>query len=430
MRNNLKIGLYLETYECQNEDYFDNIMRLVQQSEIEILVFPECSWNFDDISILNDEDKKSMREWALGLSKKFGCVLILGAIDKNDIIFNIYANAFATDGETDTHFYIKHTMTDFSAFELNNYHNLKKQIFEPIIYQGYKIGMTICYDCNHSMFSRIYGLQNIDILINSTGGDVIFDKWQKYNKARAIENHCYNFVTMGGDGTTDKPKCYVYGFNREGGELPFTALEKSVTAQNVPGTVYIYDLSKDNKQGTPDRSLYQKENESKYQHIHIPTANLSSLLKKAQKIKDSLYIYNIDKINLVIVIADNENILKPEKHLPLIYADELKNYDNKRYLILCRYDNLDEKFYQNKLSTILKVRSMENYCAVILESKTHNKCYQTSKNRAAQVVKAENGYYGLDLDRMKGPETIWTNKQGMKASWRNNLEWLIKNMTK
>ena len=56
-----------------------------------------------------------------------------------------------------------------------------------------------------------------------------------------------------------------------------------------------------------------------------------------------------------------------------------------------------------------------------------NKCYQCGKNRTAQVVKANDGFWGIDLERTSGPEAIWKNKQGMRASWRTNYEWLVEN---
>ncbi|MBD5451845.1 MAG: hypothetical protein HDR25_04290 [Lachnospiraceae bacterium] len=67
---------------------------------------------------------------------------------------------------------------------------------------------------------------------------------------------------------------------------------------------------------------------------------------------------------------------------------------------------------------------MENYCAVILESSIKNNCYQTGMNRTVQLVKPENGFFELDLSRTSGPEAIWKNKVGMKASWRTNFTWL------
>lgn len=40
-------------------------------------------------------------------------------------------------------------------------------------------------------------------------------------------------------------------------------------------------------------------------------------------------------------------------------------------------------------------------------------------------LKSENGTFGINLSRAGGPETIWKNKAGMKAKWRDNLECLI-----
>jgi hypothetical protein len=102
---------------------------------------------------------------------------------------------------------------------------------------------------------------------------------------------------------------------------------------------------------------------------------------------------------------------------------------NKRYIIVNKHKHIEDEFYKNKLSVVLKVRSMENFCAVIVESDNINNCYQCGKNRTAQVLKSENGMYGIDLDRTSGPEAIWKNKGAdMKAGWRENFEWLIHEM--
>ena len=81
-------------------------------------------------------------------------------------------------------------------------------------------------------------------------------------------------------------------------------------------------------------------------------------------------------------------------------------------------------FFKNKLSMILKVRAMENFCAVILESDNINNCYQSGQNRNAQVVETQEDIYCVDLSRTTGPEAIWKNKSGMRASWRENFELL------
>jgi hypothetical protein len=122
--------------------------------------------------------------------------------------------------------------------------------------------------------------------------------------------------------------------------------------------------------------------------------------------------------------------MKPEKVLKLLYHQALKKYSSKKYLIVNRWKELDIDYYRTKLSLILKVRSMENYCAVILTSPSLTKCYQCGKTRNAQVVAAQNGQFGIDLERAGGPETIWKNKPGMmKAEWSSNVEWLINSLT-
>lgn len=129
-------------------------------------------------------------------------------------------------------------------------------------------------------------------------------------------------------------------------------------------------------------------------------------------------------------LVNDDDIMKPEKVLKLLYAKELKDIKNKRYIIINQWNTVDEDFYKTQLSVVLKVRSMENFCAVILAANNMAKCFQCGNVRSAQVVKSENGKFGIDLSRTGGPETIWRNKSdGMtKASWRENVEWLIESL--
>ena len=120
----------------------------------------------------------------------------------------------------------------------------------------------------------------------------------------------------------------------------------------------------------------------------------------------------------------DEDIFHAECILLKMYSGKLAGYKNKKYVIVSKFKNLDFRLYETRLSSVLKVRAMENFCAVILESDIVNACYQTGFTRAAQVVKAVDGRYGLDTSRMNGPEAIWKDKQGMRKSWRSNFVWL------
>lgn len=427
----LKIGLYLQTDEVQNEKDFDNAMNLVKKSDIDILVLPEFSYVpfislLRSSDIIHPKDLNTIFDSCVKLSKEIGKAVIVSSFDKYERIFSVFANAFADENETECAMYVKHTMTYYSAFDFTDYKEVADFIFGGIIYKGYRIGMTICYDCNHSIFSRVYGLKDIDVIINSTGGDVVYDKWYKYNKARAIENSCYNFVTMSGDGNRSKPIAYVYGFNRNGKELIPTNLDKENNLYNSPGKIYIYDLGMDDGQAQEDTSLHQIKTKNKHCHLNIPVADVNSILNKAKKITNNIFISKTNEFNIVFCVVEGNDIVKPEKVLPLLYASELKPFKNKRYIIVNKHKFIDMDFFKTKLSVILKVRAMENFCAVILESDNINNCYQSGKNRTAQVIEPTEGIYCIDLSRTTGPEAIWKDKAGgMRASWRENFEWLI-----
>lgn len=276
---------------------------------------------------------------------------------------------------------IKHTMTQASVFEISDYPEFACEMFEPILFKRKKIGLTICYDCNHSVFSRVWGENGVDIIINSTGGDVVYDKWYKYNKARAIENHCYNFVTMGGNGDKDNPHTYVYGFNREGKELSFSNVMVDTKVRNQINTIYVFDTKNDDGKASVETSIEQLPTSNKNVHFEIPVGSVEEVLKRAKCIKDNLYVLKHEEDNIIFCVADGMNIMKPEKVLALLYAEELKKIPDKRYVLINRHKKLDREFYRTKLSIILKVRAMENFCAVILESDIENQCYQCGNNR-------------------------------------------------
>ena len=127
--------MYLQTSDCDNEETFAETMEYVRESEVDILVFPEFCW-VPFVSVLENSD-----------------------ISDNDNLEKIYDECLM----------------------LSEQLGVAENLFAPVRYKDHLIGMTICYDCNHSLFSRMYGVQNVDIIINSTGGNVKYDKWYKYN---------------------------------------------------------------------------------------------------------------------------------------------------------------------------------------------------------------------------------------------------------
>ena len=428
---NLKIGLYLQTKSFKKLSEFEKAMDMIHKEDFDILVFPEVCFTpftvkIKSKNIFDLKHQDEIIEYCLELSNSINKAVVVSSEDANKILFSVYANANASNQETKSRIYIKHTMTDNSPFIDNNYENNIEKLFTPIKYKDYSLGLTICYDCNHAPFSRMYGLQNVDVIINSTGGDVVYDKWYKYNKSRAIENKCYNLVTMGG-WEEDNNKNFTYGFNPNGGLILPTNIDDEKKPSTC-GKIYIYDLSQCSLDSKAESKINQNPTISKNINFEITVGNSDEIINKSEKIKDDIYVYTVDKFNVIFCIVNGNDIFKPEKVLSLLYDSSLTKINHKKYIIINKHDVIDNKFFSDYLSIVLKVRAMENFCALILESDNINKCYQVSMTRSLQVVKPENNKYGIDLNRTGGPDAIWTNKNGMKKSWRKNFENLIEFM--
>ena len=432
----IKVGMYLQTEELKNRSSFDAVLPILKTADADIIVFPEhCYVPFDEQIKQKDISSAAVEQEVMGLclqfSKELGKAVIVSTSsqpeDGRKMIYSIYANAFATGEDTQTALYVKHTMCGKSALEQEDYPKRAGRYFAPIRHKGFNIGMTICYDCNHALFSRIYGLSGIDLIINSTGGNVVYNKWFKYNKVRAIENDCATLVTMGGDGTVKNGHNYVFGFNRNGGQLTPKNLCGSSEKHNEPGGLYVYTIGKEPGEAEPDDSN-PFETVNKKRQLFWPVAGSKSVLAEAEKVTDSIYRKQVGRYNVFLLLVDGLDILKPEVVQPLLYAKEIHKYPDRKYMIVNHHEHVDEQFFTEKLSVVLKVRAMENYCAVILESDNINKCYQCGKSRTVQVVRAEDGAFGIDLERTTGPDAIWKDKEGMRASWRKNYEWLVENV--
>lgn len=428
----MKIGLYLQdtNQKKRTVKVFDKAMEAVKKSGIDLFVFPEfCYTPFSEelytVDLGYKDGVEIVEKYCLELSEKIGCAVVFGSSNEQGVTYSMYANAFAEKSETSSHMYFKHTMTSTSAFDLTQYNDTINTMFERILYRGKRLGMTICYDCNHAAFSRGYGKNNIDILINSTGGDVVYDKWHKYNKVRAIENQCFNFCTMGYEGDYKKVKSYVYGYTPNGKAMSFTNILSKGTEKNEVGTIYVYDTENDDGGFDEDSSLNQVPTTNLVQSFFFPCSKADKLISESKQIAENLYVHPSSTDNIVLCMIKGKEILEPEKILRLLYHRSLKKIKNKKYIIINQWDHLDSDLYKHQISDILKVRSMENFCAVILESDTYNHCYQCGMNRTAQVVQDEDGTYGVDLKRTTGPEAIWKNKRGMRAEWRDGFEMLV-----
>ena len=449
----MRIGLYLQDRTLQGkkaEKDFNRVLKSVNAANIDLFVFPEHAYspfndelyslNLCDYSDEETADTERIEDIVLEISEKAGCPVIFASSDSHDMIYSYYVNPKSADDETYLNYYVKHIATSFSAFEFSDYADMSANLYSPVLYKGYRIGRMICYDSTQPLFSKAFGVNDVDIIINSTGGHVDYKKWSYYQKVRAIENKCFTLCTMGYSDANARNISYVFGYDPCGRQLKYSILnfDRSVSIpRNLPGNVYIFDINKENsrdiskcKSFENDEYLNQSETINKNQDFLMKPDNIDYILSKSKQIDTGLYLHNYNDKNIIIACCRERDILKPELVASMLYSEKIEKISNKRYIVINEWNQLDDNFYKGVLSNVLKVRAAENFCAVILKSKDLQKCYQVGNCKNSQTIKLVNGAFGIDLSRTTGPEALWKNKEGMgvRKEWRKGYNVLLKHI--
>lgn len=396
-----------------------SIKKIVRDCKIDLLVFPEMHDSTENLG-LNDlpEGESKIVAKEMKWAKKVNCAMVMGMEDDKGNIFNVFVNPNTERNETPSHVYVKHTMTDHSAFEWENYAELCERMFQPILFHGWRIGMTICYDSNFPVFSRMYGKQGVDLIVNNTGKNANKSKWFKYHKVRSIENHCASVVTMFCDENTKESNLPTYCFNNRGG-----IIEQERCIEDI----YVYEIEYDKGVAEEDEYFNQKESINKNIDFRIPVGNVAKLIEKSDQIVKNIYCYPYNNRNVIFCIVKGNDILRPEKVLNLLYNKHLDSIENKCFVIVNQYNHFSDKFFRTQLETVLKVRAVENLCAVILESDNVCRCYQCTNYKTSQIIKPVKGYFGLDLKRTHGPKHTGLHN---KKQWDPNIQFLVNTLLK
>lgn len=434
----MKIALYLQDITIKGrkaEDLFWSDMDIVAQNKPELLVFPEncfvSSENEVDYILINDLDadgleklKNTLRKRTRKVAERTKCPVIIchefdvGNSERldNEGMLSFYFNPKPSGNDTKEKIYLKHVATRESAFDLKpDYKTNIKNLFTPVVLNDFTIGHLICYDSSFPLFSRAYGLQGVDLIINSTGQHADYQKWSYYQKVRAIENKCSTLCTMAHAVDEKRNKSFVIGFDPNGKKLQNSlVVKKQIGKENI----FIYEVSKnhkiDYKRGEIDESFDQNETTSQDADLFITTDKISAILKN----------YKVDKCyyqekNILYVIIKNEEIFKPEIVIEKIFsALDLNDIKSLKTVIINIWDKIiDAKYYENILLNVLKVRCVENYCGVIYKGVDSLACYQPTNYKKVQKVKYTMQGFGLSTRRMGGIKSTWRNGNLIQKRW-------------
>ena len=394
----LKIACFIQTRDYRNSEKYKEAIEVIKEGHVDILLFPEFTY----IPLDNDEELKNLYERTncldsdqldklenevLNISKKYGKAIMVCNKTRDGYFVSIWANPKANGEDTKTSHYIKFSrpiLNDSAAIELKN-NDFKRllddnYLISPISFKGYKIGMTICYDSLFRLYSACYG--KIDIILNSTGGNVNLKKWKNNTRARSIENKVYTVTTMGMDKlpssvrNTNKSMC----FTMNGEEINY----KNIIADHV----YIYEL--------PSTGSDLKSFDEQMEAIFTKDLTMGDYSFEIDKYKNfpNKYcnIYEDEKNKMFILRLENDNIFSTRKVMETLTSfKEISNYDY--CIVINEWDNNIPQDIEKKLPSVLFTLSMELSVAIIL--KTPNKCVgiqmgSTRKNSILRIIINDN----------------------------------------
>lgn len=180
----MKTIFYSPCIDATNEDMFFESMEAATELGADLLVFPENVYTpynefLSSVDILNGDDYEDVLSCLYEFCSELGHAAVFNATDASGFCYSIFVNPMAHKGETFNKLYIKHTKAPLTCFDLEDYDKCIAEIFEPIIYRGRKIALSIGEDIFLPNIFAQYAKNGADLVINSFSADSSFPDIQK-----------------------------------------------------------------------------------------------------------------------------------------------------------------------------------------------------------------------------------------------------------
>jgi predicted amidohydrolase len=161
---------------CTEEEFFEK-MEYASSLGGDLIVFPEnAPTPYDELlkgaDVLNNEEYNYLLESLYGFCFEMGHGAVFSSTDDFGMHYSIFVNPFAEDGETFNKLYIKHCCEKGSVFELEDYDKCIREIFQPIIYRGTKLGLAMGEDIYLPKIFEKYRLNGVDTVVCPTGANL------------------------------------------------------------------------------------------------------------------------------------------------------------------------------------------------------------------------------------------------------------------
>jgi omega-amidase len=222
----MKISLVQFAPEWENKFESKKKTRVIlkKKSDLgEILVFPEMT--LTGFSMKTAEMAEDLRGDTItffsGIAQKNNADVFAGIIEKSG------GNYFNTLVHLDGNGKLKARYRKIHPFSYSTEDKFYRKGDKVVITEvdGWKIGLSICYDLRFPELFRLYAKKRVDLIINiANWPETRIDHWRTLLKARAIENQCY---VVGVNRVGDDLKLHYTGFSSV-----FDPMGKEVIAAN------------------------------------------------------------------------------------------------------------------------------------------------------------------------------------------------------
>ncbi len=188
----------------------EKIKILVEQIEkVDLIILPELSLTGFTMNAekLSEELSGETFQFYSGLALHYKSDLIGGIIEKDsDKFFNTLLH-IDSNGKLISKYRKIHP---FSYSDEDKFYD-KGNDTVILEINGWKTGVSICYDLRFPELYRFYGKERVDLIINiANWPDTRIEHWRTLLKARAIENQCYVAAV---NRVGDDPKLHYKGFS-------------------------------------------------------------------------------------------------------------------------------------------------------------------------------------------------------------------------
>lgn len=388
-------------------NYENDVGEFDRNMNSDLIIFPESYVTNCKFSEAICEVKK--------IAENLGKAVLAGVSTEDGYELAIFWNPKPKPGETREHLYVKHSSASKLAYEWPGYKGKDDPMFNPIVLCNKKIGVMICHDMFFPLITHALVKHGAEILIDITGGNVKFQKWNNVIRGRSLEINGTFLCTMGhSHNENGKSSCIVY---ESGRKVPFLVQKNGKTEVTLDGPESPGFAMVD----VPCKNFMPEKHKDPFS-----IKNYSDITINFGKSGES--DFEIRKMNAALIISSYGRILNPDADewirieksgivgllvLPLINIKDRIVMLKKRprnhigYHLVLYHGNKPDNLTDSDLLALAKLRAIENRVGVLVLTDRMREALKTNNYKDIQRFKEQNGSFGFNKYNLNGLEGIF-----------------------